>query len=103
MIPGYAKTFSNQRYDFMKRLKEVYADTLSFKVAFITYAWANEWRPVKYHQAKKSATAGAFDYYLFHFLLESFLHDTAYWEEYLLTPRRLKEENSGKLQSRRCT
>ena len=49
MIPGYAKTFSNQRYDFMKRLKEVYADTLSYKVAFITYAWADEWRPAKYH------------------------------------------------------
>ena len=82
MIPGYAKTFSNQRYDFMKRLKEVYADTLSYKVAFITYAWADEWRPAKYHKAKKSATAGAYDYYLFHYLLESFLHDTAFWEEH---------------------
>jgi hypothetical protein len=82
MIPGYAKTFSNQRYDFMKRLKEIYADTLSYKVAFITYAWANEWRVLKYHKAKKSATAGAFDYYLFHHLLESFLYDTAFFQEH---------------------
>ena len=82
MIPGYAKTFSNQRYDFMKRMKEVYADTLSHKVAFITYAWADEWRVLKYHKAKKSATAGAFDYYLFHYLLESFLHDSLFFRDH---------------------
>lgn len=79
LIPGFAKTFTGQRQNFMRRIKEVYADTLANRVAFITYAWADEWRPYKYHKAKKSATAGAYDYYLFHYLLQNFMQDSAFF------------------------
>lgn len=44
VIPGYAKTFSDQRHNFLKGLKEGYRDTLFEKTAIITYAWADEWR-----------------------------------------------------------
>lgn len=76
VIPGYAKTFSDQRHNFMKGLKESYQDKMIEDVAIITYAWADEWRPYKYHKAKQSAEEGAIDYFLFHHLLSSMMRDT---------------------------
>ena len=78
VIPGYAKTFSDQRFNFMKGLKENYQDSLINEVAIITYAWADEWRAYKYHNAKKSAGESAVDYFLFHHLLSSMMRDTSF-------------------------
>ncbi|MEE9463781.1 MAG: hypothetical protein V3V53_18235 [Bacteroidales bacterium] len=78
VIPGYAKTFSDQRHNFIKGLKESYRDTLIEDVAFITYAWADEWRAYKYHKAKQSAEEGAIDFFLFHHLLSSMIRDTSF-------------------------
>ena len=78
VIPGYAKTFSDQRHNFIKGLKESYRDTLIEDVAFITYAWADEWRAYKYHKAKQSAEEGAIDFFLFHHLLSSMMRDTSF-------------------------
>ena len=78
VIPGYAKTFSDQRFNFMKGLKENYQDSLVNDVAIITYAWADEWRPYKYHNAKKSAGESAVDFFLFHHLLSSMMLDTSF-------------------------
>lgn len=81
IIPGFAKTFGSQRYDFMKSIKTNYADTLQHSIAFITYAWACEWRAYKYLDAKKSAIDGAFDFYILHYLLEQFLHDSVFFKD----------------------
>jgi hypothetical protein len=78
VIPGYAKTFSDQRHNFIKGLKESYRDSLIEDVAIITYAWADEWRAYKYHKAKQSAEEGAKDYFLFHHLLSSMMRDTSF-------------------------
>ena len=78
VIPGYAKTFSDQRHSFMKGLKVAYQDKILNDVAFITYTWADEWRAYKYHGAKQSAEEGAIDFFLFHHLLSSMMRDTSF-------------------------
>ncbi|MCK4854954.1 MAG: alpha/beta hydrolase [Bacteroidales bacterium] len=78
VIPGYAKTFSDQRQNFMKGLKDGYQDKMLKDVAIITYTWADEWRAYKYHKAKQSAEEGAVDYFLFHHLLSSMMRDTSF-------------------------
>jgi len=78
VIPGYAKTFSDQRHNFMRGLKESYQDKILEDVAFVTYAWADEWRAYKYHKAKQSAEESAIDYFLFHHLLSSMMRDTSF-------------------------
>jgi len=78
VIPGYAKTFSDQRKNFMMGLKESYQDKLIRDMAIITYPWADEWRAYKYHGAKKSADEGAEDFFLFHHLLSSMMRDTSF-------------------------
>jgi hypothetical protein len=78
VIPGYAKTFSDQRKNFMMGLKESYQDKLIRDVAIITYPWADEWRAYKYHGAKQSAEDGAMDFFLFHHLLSSMMRDTSF-------------------------
>lgn len=37
LIPGYGKTFHNQVFNFMKRLKSTYGDTLFMKSAVLTF------------------------------------------------------------------
>jgi len=78
VIPGYAKTFSDQRHNFMKGLKGAYQDHILNDVAFITYTWADEWRAYKYHGAKQSAEEGGIDFFLFHHLLSSMMRDTSF-------------------------
>jgi hypothetical protein len=81
VIPGYAKSFSDQRYNFFKGLKENYQDSLINDLAIIFYPWADEWRAWKYHKAKKSAEEGAVDYFLFHTLLSSMMMDSSFLKD----------------------
>lgn len=78
VIPGFAKTFSDQRHNFFKGLKENYQDSLINDLAIIFYPWADEWRAWRYHKAKKSAEESAVDYFLFHDLLSNMLQDSSF-------------------------
>ncbi len=78
VIPGYAKSFSEQRYNFFKGLKESYQDSLINDLAIIFYPWADEWRAWRYHSAKKSAGESAADYFLFHQLLSNMMLDSSF-------------------------
>jgi hypothetical protein len=78
VIPGYAKSFSDQRYNFFKGLKENYQDSLINDLAIIFYPWADEWRAWRYHSAKKSAEESAIDYFLFHHLLSNMMRDSSF-------------------------
>jgi len=78
VIPGYAKTFSDQRHNFMNGMKKSYQDKMMDDVVLITYAWADEWRAYKYHNAKQSAEEGGIDFFLFHHLLSSMMRDTSF-------------------------
>jgi hypothetical protein len=81
VIPGFAKTFSDQRYNFFRGLKENYQDSLINDLAIIFYPWADEWRAWRYHKAKKSAEESAVDYFLFHNLLSGMLQDSIFMKE----------------------
>jgi hypothetical protein len=82
IIPGYSKTFDKQVYDYIYRLKEIYADTLAQRTVVLTYAWGNEWRPEFYYRAKRSARRGANDYSIFQHMLEDFLTDMQFYKKY---------------------
>jgi len=80
IIPGYGKTFKNQVYKFMRRLKSTYGDTLSTKVAIITFAWGAEDEALKYYSGVRSAKRGAGDFAIFQHMLEDFLNDSIYFQ-----------------------
>jgi esterase/lipase superfamily enzyme len=81
VIPGYSKTFHKQVYDYIYRLKEIYADTLAQQTVILTYAWGNAWRPDMYFRAKLSAKKGAHDFAIFQHMLEDFLTDEEYYKQ----------------------
>jgi esterase/lipase superfamily enzyme len=79
VIPGYAKTFKKQLNDFMFRLQKSYADTLSEKMAIITFAWGDQSVSQFYYKAKRSANRAANDFAIFQHMLEDFLSDSAFF------------------------
>ncbi len=82
IVPGYAKTFKNQVYSYMHRLEEQYGDALQENTVFITYAWGTQSEPQFYYKAKRSANRAANDFAIFQHLLEDFLADTAFFDQY---------------------
>jgi esterase/lipase superfamily enzyme len=82
VIPGYSKTFHKQVYDYIFRLKQIYADTLAQKTVILTYAWGNEWRAPLYYSAKRSSKKGAHDYAIFQHMLEDFLTDSVFFKKH---------------------
>lgn len=83
VIPGYAKTFESQVYDFMYRLKTQYGDALINSTAINMFAWGDEWRSYRYYAAKQSARRAANDFAIFQHLLDELMSDTAYIRKYL--------------------
>lgn len=79
VIPGYAKTFKKQLNDFMYRVQKSYADTLSERMAVITFAWGDQSVSQFYYKAKRSANRAANDFAIFQHLLEDFLGDSVFF------------------------
>ncbi|MCK5134388.1 MAG: alpha/beta hydrolase [Bacteroidales bacterium] len=82
IVPGYAKTFKAQVYNYMYRLEEQYGDALQENTVFITYAWGTQAMPEFYYKAKRSANRAANDFAIFQHLLEDFLADSAFFAQY---------------------
>lgn len=80
VVPGYGKTFKKQLNDFMYRLQEVYADTLSENTAIITFAWGDQAVSPFYYKGKRSANRAANDFAIFQHMLEDFISDSAFFE-----------------------
>jgi hypothetical protein len=79
VVPGYGKTFEKQRNDFMYRLQEAYADTLSENTAIITFAWGDQAFSPFYYKGRRSANRAANDFSIFQHMLEDFLSDSAFF------------------------
>jgi len=81
VVPGYAKTFKQQLNDFMHRLQQSYADSLSAHTAIITFAWGDQSVGQFYYKGKRSANRAANDFSIFQHMLEVFLADSAFFAE----------------------
>ncbi len=80
LVPGYARTFHNQVYQFMHKLQRQYSDSLGANAAFVTFAWGDQAMPLFYYKAKRAANRAANDFAIFQHMLEEFLSDSAYFE-----------------------
>jgi len=79
LIPGYGKTFKVQTHNFMRKVRERYADSLRKDAAFATYAWATESDFLFYFRGKRVAKRGAHDFAIFQHMLEEFQADSAFF------------------------
>ena len=72
IVPGYGKTFKAQLTKFMFNIKKNYSDSLGGKIAFVTFAWGDEWSPIRYYHGKRTCKKGAKDFAIFQNLMENF-------------------------------
>jgi hypothetical protein len=79
IIPGHSKTFDKQLEDYMFRVQRSYADSLETS-AFITFAWSSESIGPLYWRGQRAADESSNDFSIFQHMLESFMADSAFWE-----------------------
>jgi hypothetical protein len=81
IIPGHSKTFDKQLEDYMFRVQRSYADSL-VSAAFITFAWSSESIGPLYWRGQRAADESSNDFSIFQHLLETFMTDSAFWENH---------------------
>lgn len=79
LVPGYSKSFEKQVYNYMKRLKARYADTLFDNAVIVTFAWGDEPDAYQYYNALRVSKRGAADFSIFQHMLDEFISDSAYF------------------------
>ncbi len=81
IVGGYGKSFKKQVHSYMKRLKEVYGDTLFNKVAIDVFAWGAEEQAYKYYNAVRKSKNGANDFAIYQHMLDEFMSDKEFWRK----------------------